>query len=115
MTPASLELSADAELLEQVLINLVRNAVDAVTGISEPRIEMRGELSSEGQVLISVADNGHGMDQAVQENIFVPFYTTKRHGTGVGLSLVRQIIRSHRGQVGVRSAPGAGTTFRISF
>ena len=115
VTPASLELSADAELLEQVLINLVRNAVDAVAEVSDPTIELRGELSPEGQVLISVADNGHGMDQAVQDNIFVPFYTTKRHGTGVGLSLVRQIIRSHRGQVGVRSAPGAGTTFRISF
>jgi signal transduction histidine kinase len=62
-----------------------------------------------------VADNGQGMDEAVRENIFVPFYTTKREGTGVGLSVVQQIMRSHQGSVEVASAPGEGTEIRLVF
>jgi signal transduction histidine kinase len=55
------------------------------------------------------------MDEEVRSNIFVPFFTTKRHGTGVGMSLVRQIVRLHRGQVGIRSEPGVGTVIRLQF
>jgi signal transduction histidine kinase len=76
---------------------------------------LAAELDAAGRAVIVVADNGQGMEQHVRDNIFVPFFTTKRHGTGVGLSLVRQIMRAHRGNVGVRSAPGEGTAVRLSF
>ena len=115
ISPSTLELSADLELLEQALINLVRNAIDAVVDVSSPRIRLIAENSPTGNVILSIADNGHGMDEQVRENIFVPFFTTKRHGTGVGLSLVRQIMRSHEGNVGVQSAPDEGTAIRLSF
>jgi signal transduction histidine kinase len=65
--------------------------------------------------VLAVHDNGQGMDEQVRQNIFVPFFTTKKHGTGVGLSLVRQIMRSHHGSVGVQSAPGEGTAVRLRF
>lgn len=105
----------DPDLLEQVLINLLRNALDAVAGAAEPAIRVRAEIDAGGRAVIAVEDNGHGMDEQVRQNIFVPFFTTKQNGTGIGLSLVRQIMRSHHGSVGVQSAPGEGTAVRLSF
>lgn len=115
IAPSHLAFSADPDLLEQALINLVRNAMDALAETRDPRIRLSAELDAAGSAVIVVADNGHGMDQHVRDNVFVPFFTTKKHGTGVGLSLVRQIMRSHRGHVRVRSAPGAGTAVRLTF
>ena len=115
VAPRHLAIVADPDLLEQVLINLVRNAVDALADAAAPRIRLAAELDAAGRAVIVVADNGQGMEQHVRDNIFVPFFTTKRHGTGVGLSLVRQIMRAHRGNVGVWSAPGEGTAVRLSF
>lgn len=115
VTPRGLDITADADLLEQALINLVRNAVDALADAPEPRIVLKADLDSGGHAVLLVADNGHGMEPHVRANLFVPFFTTKQHGTGVGLSLVRQIVRSHRGNVGVRSAPGEGTAIRLTF
>ncbi len=115
ITPPHLQINADPDLLEQVMINLVRNAIDAVAEVAQPHIRMIAELDPVGRAVIAVEDNGHGMDAHVRDNIFVPFFTTKRNGTGVGLSLVRQIMRSHRGDIGVRSAPGEGTAIRLSF
>lgn len=115
VSPRNLEISADADLLEQVLINLLRNSLDAVAGAEQPRIGLSAEIDARGRAVIAVDDNGHGMDEQVRQNIFVPFFTTKQHGTGIGLSLVRQIMRSHNGSVGVRSAPGRGTSVRLSF
>jgi nitrogen fixation/metabolism regulation signal transduction histidine kinase len=114
-SPRNLEISADADLLEQVLINLLRNAVDAVAAAEQPRIALAAEIDARGRAVIAVDDNGHGMDEQVRQNIFVPFFTTKQGGTGIGLSLVRQIMRSHHGSVGVQSAPGRGTSVRLSF
>jgi two-component system, NtrC family, nitrogen regulation sensor histidine kinase NtrY len=115
VTPRNLAIVADPDLLEQVLINLLRNALDAVAAAARPEIRVRAEIDASGQAVIAVEDNGHGMDEQVRQNIFVPFFTTKQHGTGIGLSLVRQIMRSHHGSVGVQSAPGAGTAVRLSF
>jgi signal transduction histidine kinase len=115
ISPKNLSMRADTALIEQVLINLIRNAVDALADVSEPRIDLAASLDVAGRAVILVADNGHGMEAHVRDNVFVPFFTTKRHGTGVGLSLVRQIMRAHRGSVGVRSAPGEGTTLRLTF
>jgi nitrogen fixation/metabolism regulation signal transduction histidine kinase len=115
ITPRNLEIVADPDLLEQVLINLLRNALDALTASAKPRVTLAAEIDPGGRAVIAVEDNGHGMDEQVRQNIFVPFFTTKQHGTGIGLSLVRQIMRSHHGSVGVRSAPGEGTAIRLSF
>lgn len=115
VTPRNLEIVADPDLLEQVLINLLRNALDAVAAATLPEIRVRGEIDAGGHAVIAVEDNGHGMDEQVRQNIFVPFFTTKQNGTGIGLSLVRQIMRSHHGSVGVQSAPGVGTAVRLSF
>jgi two-component system, NtrC family, nitrogen regulation sensor histidine kinase NtrY len=115
ITPGHLRITADPDLLEQALINLIRNSIDALDGAKGPRIELVAELDAAGRAVIAVEDNGHGMEPQVRDNIFVPFFTTKRDGTGVGLSLVRQIVHSHRGHVGVRSTPGEGTAVRLSF
>jgi len=113
--PESLELSGDPELLEQAVINLLKNAQDAVADAQNPQVSLSASLGSKGHIIIAVKDNGSGMDEDILNNIFVPFFTTKRHGTGVGMSLVRQIVRLHRGQVGIRSETGEGTQIRLRF
>ncbi len=113
--PRNLEIAADPDLLEQALINLLRNAIDAVSAAAAPEIRLTAEIDSAGRAVIGVRDNGQGMDEQVRQNIFVPFFTTKKHGTGIGLSLVRQIMRSHHGSVGVESALGEGTAVRLRF
>lgn len=110
--PVNLKVLADEKLLEQVLINILKNAYEALEQVEVPQIEISAERRGDG-VLIEVTDNGSGMSKEVLENIFVPFYTTKKEGTGIGLSLSRQIIRKHNGTLEVYSTPGAGTSFRI--
>ena len=113
--PESLELSGDPELLEQAVINLLKNAQDAVIDTQKPQVSLTARLGTKGHIIIAVKDNGSGMGEEILNNIFVPFFTTKRHGTGVGLSLVRQIVRLHRGQVGITSETGTGTEIRLRF
>jgi nitrogen fixation/metabolism regulation signal transduction histidine kinase len=112
---AAAELIGDSQLIEQAIINLVKNAIDAVNDVTSPEIAMSAYIDPSGRPTIAVADNGQGMDEAVRENIFVPFYTTKREGTGIGLSVVQQIMRSHQGSVEVASAPREGTEIRLAF
>jgi nitrogen fixation/metabolism regulation signal transduction histidine kinase len=113
VTPKSLEVYADSALLDQVLVNLVRNGLDAMNAVSEPRLDLSGRLSF-GRVVISVMDNGPGIDAEALDQIFVPFFTTKRHGSGIGLSLSRQIINAHGGEIVVESDSG-GTIVRLVF
>lgn len=113
VVPRSLEISADAELLDQVLVNLVRNALDAMQDIDQPQLELRARLDF-GRAMISVGDNGSGMDEETRGQIFVPFFTTKREGSGIGLSLSRQIITAHNGEIVVESTP-AGTIVTLVF
>lgn len=113
VTPDSLEVSADSALLDQVMVNLVRNGLDAMKTVSKPRLELAGQLNF-GRVTISVKDNGPGIDAETLEQIFVPFFTTKRHGSGIGLSLSRQIISAHGGEIAVESATG-GTIVKLVF
>jgi two-component system, NtrC family, nitrogen regulation sensor histidine kinase NtrY len=115
VAPRNLEIVADPDLLEQVLINLLRNALDALATAADPEVRVHAAIDAGGHAVIAVEDNGHGMDEQVRQNIFVPFFTTKQNGTGIGLSLVRQIMRSHHGSVGVQSAPGEGTAVRLRF
>ncbi len=110
---AQLSIQADPELLEQVLINLVKNAIEAVEGLENPMVTLGVAKDSEGVVVIQVADNGAGVPEDLQEQIFMPFFTTKNDGTGIGLSLCRQIVQLHKGSLSVVSAAGAGAVFLI--
>jgi nitrogen fixation/metabolism regulation signal transduction histidine kinase len=111
----SLSIRVDASQIEQVLINLVRNAIEALVERDVPRIELRAHRDESGRVLLQVADNGPGVDTAHRDNIFVPFFTTKRNGTGVGLSISRQLTHANRGLIGMRSAPEGGSIFSLRF
>ena len=109
--PNDLIVSADPELLEQALINLIHNAIDAVATTSMPRIEMNCNRRNEQQVAITIADNGCGLAPASLDRIFVPFYSTKPGGSGIGLSLARQIALAHGGQIEVGQPPLEGSVF----
>lgn len=117
--PSELNLQADPYLLEQVMINLIKNALDALTGastpVSEPAIHLHANRNKQGQMIIQVVDNGPGIPPAQLEQIFVPFYTTKTDGSGIGLSLSRQIIRAHKGTIEVQSVVGEGTVVQLVF
>ncbi|MDA0679122.1 MAG: ATP-binding protein [Proteobacteria bacterium] len=113
VSPETLEVSADGNLLDQVLLNLVRNSLDALKDSGQPRLELSGRLSF-GRVLICVRDNGCGIDEETIAQIFVPFFTTKREGSGIGLSLSRQIMTAHGGEIAVESDTN-GTIARLVF
>ena len=113
--PRTLELTADPDLIEQVLINLMRNAVEALAGRSNARMDLSAQLDGRGRVVIRVQDNGPGILEDVQERIFIPFFTTKRDGSGIGLALSRQIMRVHRGTISVQSKPEEETAFTLRF
>jgi len=113
--PASLELTADLELVEQVLINLLLNAAYAVQDQPDPQINLSAKLDARGKVVIQVWDNGPGIAEEALEKIFIPFYTTKEEGTGIGLSLSKEIMRLHHGTIQAHSKPAEGTTFSLSF
>lgn len=110
-----LSISVDAGQIEQVLINLIRNAIEALTGASEPRIVLRTARNVQNEILVQVIDNGAGIPAEHLDSIFIPFFTTKRNGTGVGLSVSRQIVQLNRGLISVRSVPGDGCTFTLKF
>jgi len=113
--PASLQIMADQELLEQVLLNLVSNAIHAVDSRPGARIELRGGFDERGHTVIQVRDNGPGIPADIREKIFIPFFTTRTEGTGIGLSLCRQIMRLHRGTISVQSKPGVETVITLRF
>jgi nitrogen fixation/metabolism regulation signal transduction histidine kinase len=113
--PPGLELTADPELIEQVIINLVLNAIHAVKSVENGRIRMTARMDKMGHVVIDVADNGHGIAEEAKDKIFVPFFTTKQDGSGIGLSLSKEIMRLHRGSIHLFSNPGEDTVFRLVF
>jgi len=113
--PQSLELTADPELIEQVLINLLLNALHAVEGQKEARINLDAKLDGRGRIIIQVRDNGRGITKENLEKIFIPFFSTKEGGSGIGLSLSRQIMRLHHGSIGAHSDPGVETVFTLRF
>lgn len=119
--PETLEVTADDQLVEQVLINLIKNAFRALAGTKEPEIKLKGYLNSDGRVVIDVQDNGPGINRENLQKIFIPFYSTSQsqrypeRGSGIGLSLSRQIMRMHRGTLTVKSNQDDGTTFSLRF
>ena len=115
MDPLSLELTADSALIEQVLINLCKNAVEALKGIAKPKIKLKAGTDGRGNPVIKVIDNGRGIPEDVAGRIFIPFFTTRPQGSGIGLSLSRQIIRLHKGTISVTSTPAEKTVFKLRF
>jgi two-component system, NtrC family, nitrogen regulation sensor histidine kinase NtrY len=113
VTPDDLGARADADLLEQALINLLRNAADAAAGEPQPRIGIDCRAEHD-QCIIEVCDNGPGLDPAQREQIFVPFFTTKPGGSGIGLSLARRIAQAHGGQITVLANEPRGSVFRLT-
>jgi nitrogen fixation/metabolism regulation signal transduction histidine kinase len=105
----NIELEADPQMLEQVLINLVKNSVEALKKSAKPEIELSCSRDEDRLIRISVSDNGEGVSGDKLEQVFVPFFTTREDGSGIGLNLCRQIIRSHKGHMYMESEPGKGT------
>lgn len=110
-----LQIIADKAMIEQILINLIRNALDATQDCREPRIELSAGINTEGKTYIQVSDNGTGIPADVQERIFIPFFTTKPDGSGIGLSISRQIMHMHKGSLTVISEAGQGSRFLLTF
>jgi two-component system, NtrC family, nitrogen regulation sensor histidine kinase NtrY len=112
VNPAGLTLDADEKLLEQVIINLINNSRHALMNTENPEIVISAKTEND-QVLIEVKDNGTGIPEDVIGNIFIPFFTTRAEGSGIGLSLSRQIMRLHGGNISVKSRPGVETIFTL--
>jgi len=113
--PQTLETEADAELLDQALINLVRNAIEALRESADGKITLSAARDLDGRIVIAVADNGPGIAPDQREKVFVPFFTTKRQGSGVGLTLARQIATLHGGMVAISETLGGGATVSLRF
>lgn len=108
-------LEADTNLLEQVLINLLVNAIEAVKEKPEPKIILSAHIQPDNKVVIKVVDNGVGIPKELTDKIFIPFFSTRKSGSGIGLSLCKQIMLLHKGNIQVQSIAGEGTSFLLQF
>ncbi|MBN1158254.1 MAG: hypothetical protein JXA61_02645 [Bacteroidales bacterium] len=113
--PEKLEFTADEQLIEQVLINLIKNSMHALNGRKNGKIHLAAFLNKRGHVTLQVTDNGPGIIKEVLDKVFIPFFTTKPSGSGIGLSLSKQIIRLHNGSIRVHSEPDVETVFTMTF
>lgn len=117
--PKDLKLLADPDLIDQVLINLLLNAIDAVIDkedtTNSPKITIVASVNLNNRTTIEIADNGKGINQGSLDKIFMPFFTSKKQGSGIGLSLSRQIMQMHKGSISVRSKQGEGANFTMVF
>jgi len=113
--PETLEISGDPGLLDQVLINLLKNAIEAADGNGEGKISLLGLADDQGNPIIKINDNGPGIDPGALESIFIPFFITKKDGSGIGLSFSKQVMRLHHGTIEVSSNPGEQTEFTLRF
>lgn len=109
-----LTIQADEEMIEQVLINLIKNAIEALENSPNAKIELTGTYN-DSSVIIEVTDNGPGIIPEAIERVFIPFFTTKKSGSGIGLALSRQIMQMHNGSLTVKSEPDVKTTFTLNF
>lgn len=113
--PEDLTLLADRSMIEQVVINLVKNAIQSFDDQANKKIELVASLNEKSKPIISIKDNGSGIDPEAIDKIFIPFFTTKKSGSGIGLSLSRQIMRQHQGSLTVKSTLEKGTEFIMRF
>ncbi len=115
VVPNDIKITADPDLIDQVIINLLLNAIDAVKEVEKPFISIACYQNDSGRVLIEISDNGSGIKPDILDKIFMPFFTSKKTGSGIGLSLSRQIMSLHKGAISVKSKPKEGTTFTLTF
>ncbi len=112
--PESISLFIDEDQISQVLINLIKNSIESVQGVNNPKISIIAE-THEKQVIIKIKDNGTGIVREALDKIFIPFFSTKKEGSGIGLALSRQIMQLHHGTISVDSTPNVSTTFYLRF
>jgi signal transduction histidine kinase len=110
-----MDIEADVSLIEQIMINLILNAVEAVKGRPEPHIILSAALNANKHPIIKITDNGVGIPDEVVDKIFIPFFSTRKSGNGIGLSLCKQIMMLHRGNIQVQTVVGEGTSFCLLF
>ena len=110
-----MSINADMSLVEQIMINLILNAVEAMKGRPEPHIILSAALNESKRSIIKVMDNGAGISDEVMDKIFIPFFSTRKNGNGIGLSLCKQIMMLHQGNIQVQSVVGEGTCFSLLF
>ena len=110
-----ISIKADRTQIEQVLINIIKNAIEACAEVPYPQIQVKSSVSETGTVSITVSDNGPGILPNVLDKIFIPFFTTKEKGSGIGLSLCKQIMHLHGGNITARSTPEQGSEFTLFF
>ena len=113
--PDGLYVYADRDLLEPVLLNLLRNAWQATRQVEKPDIRIIGRMNRRGNTVIEIADNGPGVPDEIANRIFVPFFTTREGGSGVGLALARQVMIAHGGFIRLGRNDGAGAVFALTF
>jgi len=111
----ALAIEADINLLEQVMINLLINAIEAVKDREHPRITLSAETQQNNRTVVKVSDNGSGIPTELLDKIFIPFFSTRKTGSGIGLSLCKQIMLLHKGNIQVQSAEGVGSAFLLQF
>jgi len=112
--PPNATINADSKLIEQVLINLINNSIHALEGIKYPEIKISCNIETD-KTTILIHDNGAGIEEKIMNQIFIPFYTTKKHGSGIGLSLSKNILKKHGGNLLVSSEKDSYTTFSLIF
>lgn len=110
-----ISIKADRTQIEQVLINIIKNAIEACAEVPSPQIQVKSSVSETGTVSITVSDNGPGILPNVLDKIFIPFFTTKENGSGIGLSLCKQIMHLHGGNITASSTPEQGSEFTLFF
>lgn len=113
--PDDHKIEMDENLMSQVMINLLKNAMDAVHSVSNKKIELKSFLNEKERSIIEMRDNGCGIDEAMIEDIFVPLFTTKEQGSGIGLNFCKQVMHLHNGSISVKSKKGEGSTFTLEF
>jgi two-component system, LuxR family, sensor kinase FixL len=114
LDPAAMLVLADRIQIQQVLLNLIRNAIEAMQGAPRRDLTIASRADADGTIEISIQDTGTGIAEDVLQRLFQPFVTTKQHGMGVGLSICRTIVEAHGGKIWAETAPEAGTTFRFT-
>ena len=114
VVPEGLSLLADKSMVTQVLINLMKNSIQALRATSSGLISLKAHKEN-NEVIIHITDNGHGIEENSINDVFVPFFSTREKGSGIGLSYSREVMLLHGGRISVASVPGEMTTFELSF